>query len=1155
MQTNFHFLHEWPEISQECIKAEKNVYSEPRFAAILSRSALEKIVHWLYENDSDLERPYDTSLSSLIHAYSFKANINEKIFREINIIRKIGNDGAHGKKISESSSLISIKYLHSFAAFLAKYYGSDVYTIGLFDESLLSIENKEAHIERSRNESQRLKSELAALKAQLEKQETTFRQEQRALEQKINYSEEEKQKYKAAQRPITERREERQKNLELNKAIPENVPESVTRKLYIDVLLKEAGWEELREGRELEYEVSGMPKNLNPSGKGYVDYVLWGDDGLPLAVVEAKKAMISAEKGRHQATLYADCLEAEFKRRPIIFYTNGFETTLWDEAFYTPRQVQGFYTKDELQLLIDRRRTRKDLRTYAIDPEIAGRPYQIEAIKRIGERFVSDLNGKLVGRHRRALLVMATGSGKTRTAASIIDMMTKSHWAKRILFLADRNALVTQAKNAISTQLQNLTCIDLTKEKEDSETRMVFSTYPTMLNKIDAVKTDDERFYGVGHFDLIIIDEAHRSVYQKYKAIFDYFDAMVIGLTATPKTDVDHNTYELFDIEDDNPTFAYELNNAVSDGFLVPPKAASVPMKFLREGIKYSELTPDEQKQYEEKFGDPTQAQAPEEIGSEAFNRWLFNTDTVDKVLTHLMKKGLKVEGGDKLGKTIIFAKNHEHAIFIEERFNKNYPEYGGHFLRVIDNYEPKAQDLLDRFTNELNEENPQIAVSVDMMDTGVDAPRVLNLVFFKMVRSASKFWQMIGRGTRLRANLFGPGDDKKEFLIFDFCQNFEFFDEFPNGIEGRVQKPVSQKIFEAKLEIADLIRETISKSNEDEVLAEQYIDELHESIATLNQDRFVVRMELRKVNEYTDRKRWNKLTKVDLLDISLHLSHLPTPEGNDELARRFDLLILMIQLCMLKEANDTKYINRVVDIARALSRLGNIPVIANQMAIIGKVQQDDFWNSRTLSRMEDVRLAIRDLVQFIEFEAQEKVYTTFEDQLDNENIMVRDVVVQYQTLQSYKDRVEKYLRENRDHLVIYKITHNQVITAAELNQLEEILFDGENCGTREDYTAYCGDQPLGVFVRSILGLDIEAANALFADFLIAGNLRADQITFINNIIKFLTVNGKIDKKMLFDAPPFNNEHQDGLIGLFDDAVATRILKLIDGVNGSAEVG
>ena len=1142
--TNFHFLQEWPSINDECKTAEEHVFKLPVYAAIKSRSALEKIVHWLYENDSDLEQPYDTSLSSLIHAYSFKANINDSLFRQINLIRKIGNTGAHGKKVSSDSALISVKALHAFAAFLAKYYGEDIYEIGVFDETIISTGEEE----------QLLKQQLELLQNKLEEQESAFRKEQRALEEKIKFSEEEKQKLKEQKRPTTKRREERQKTLELNKAIPQNIPESVTRKIYIDLYLQEAGWDNLREGYEMEYEVKGMPKSLNPSGLGYVDYVLWGDDGLPLAVVEAKKALISADKGRQQAVLYADCLEQMHGQRPIIFYTNGFESHIWDDTFYTPREVQGFYTKDELQLMIDRRQSRKDLRQFQINPDIAGRPYQLQAIQRVAEHFVGDHNGNITGLHRKALLVMATGSGKTRTAASIIDMLTKCNWAKRILFLADRNALVSQAKKAISAQLQNFTSIDLTKEKEDNDTRLVFSTYPTMMNKIDSVKTDDGRFYGVGHFDVIFIDEAHRSVYQKYKAIFDYFDAMVVGLTATPKKDLDHNTYELFEIEDDNPTFAYELNQAVGDKFLVPPKAASIPLKFLREGIKYNDLEPEEQKEYEEKFGDPTEHDV-DEIGSAALNKWLFNVDTVDKVLNHLMTNGIKVEGGDKLGKTIIFAKNHQHAIFIEERFNKNYPEYSGKFLRVIDNYEPKAQDLLDKFTNDFEEEDPQIAVSVDMMDTGVDAPRVVNLVFFKLVKSASKFWQMIGRGTRLRPDLFGPGDDKSEFMIFDFCQNFEFFDEHPDGASGKSQKPISQKIFEAKLEVSQLIKEASNKTESDEALMNTFINELHESIASLNQEGFVVRKELRKVNEYTKRARWENLTKGDVLDINGHLSHLPEPQGNDELARRFDYLALVIQLCMLQDIDDSKYINRVVDIARNLSKLGNVPVVANQMPLIGKVQQDLYWNNRSLNGIEELRIAFRDLVKFIEYEQQENVYTSFKDELDTENITLREVVPQYKTLQGYKDRVERYLRENKDHLVIYKITHNQQITEAELNQLEEILFDGENCGTREEYQKNYGDQPLGVFVRSILGLDIEAANEVFSEFLQAGNFSADQMTFIETIIKYLTVNGIVDKGMLFNTPPFNERHQNGISGFFDDGQATRIFNLVDEVNEIVNAG
>jgi len=371
------------------------------------------------------------------------------------------------------------------------------------------------------------------------------------------------------------------------------------------------------------------------------------------------------------------------------------------------------------------------------------------------------------------------------------------------------------------------------------------------MNRIDGVKTEDNRFYGVGHFDLVIIDEAHRSVYQKYGAIFEYFDSLLLGLTATPKTDVDRNTYQLFDIEDDNPTFAYELDEAVKDGFLVPPKAIEVPIYFPNRGAKYKDLTSEEQEEFEQKFGDPTTGYVPKEVGGTEFNTWVFNSDTVDKILSYLMDNGIMVEGGDKLGKTIIFAKNHNHAVFIEDRFNVLYPEYSGKFLRVIDNYEDKAQNLLENFVFDKEELLPQIAVSVDMMDTGVDAPRVVNLVFFKQVKSITKFWQMIGRGTRLFPDLFNPGEDKKHFFIFDFCENFKFFDETPEGIEPRVPKSISRQIFECKLEISQQLASS-EPIDEEEELITQYLDDLHHLIATLDQDRFIVRKELRMVNEFT---------------------------------------------------------------------------------------------------------------------------------------------------------------------------------------------------------------------------------------------------------------------------------------------------------------
>lgn len=767
----------------------------------------------------------------------------------------------------------------------------------------------------------------------------------------------------------------------------------------------------------------------------------------------------------------------------------------------------------------------------------------------------SDAQGRLTGGLRNALLVMATGSGKTRTAAAITDMLTKCNWVKRALFLADRNALVTQAKNAFGEHLPQLSSIDLTKEKEDQGTRLVFSTYPTMMNKIDELRTGDRRFYGTGHFDLIIIDEAHRSVYQKYGAIFRYFDALLIGLTATPKKDIDRNTYELFDIGDDNPTFAYELNQAVRDGFLVPPKAISVPIKFLREGIRYSELSEKEKAEYEEKFGDPSTGELPDEIGSEALNRWLFNTSTVDKVLQHLMQNGIKVEGGDKLGKTIIFAKNHDHAIFIEERFNKLYPEYAGKFVRVIDNYESKAQDLLEKFADPLTEQAPQIAVSVDMLDTGVDAPRVVNLVYFKMVKSHTKFWQMLGRGTRLCPDLFGPGDDKTHFLIFDFCQNLEFFDANPEGIESNAIIGLTERIFKMKLDVAMAIRNKEKPNSDEMALSEAYISELHQQVRSLDPERFAVKMSLRQVKEFSEAVRWQNLSKGDVAEIGQHIASLVLPEkDDDDLAKRFDVLLLSLKLAILHGRKGSQYMSKITITASALEKKQNIPAIGLNLSLIREIQTKVFWETIIVKRLEDVRLALRDLIKFLDASNKHKVYTNLEDEVFASQVAERSLVEEYTRLESYKQRVESYIRNNKHHIAIHKLRNNVPITAGELQELERILFDGQERGTKQDFIREHGDEPLGRFIRSIVGLDIHAANEAFAEFLQAGNLQADQMTFINQIVMHLEKNGTIEASMLFETP-FTNVNDQGLLGVFDDAASNRIIQLIERVNGNANVG
>lgn len=1143
--SNFNFLYNsWPEIFREAQEAEMLTYTSPKASAVICRSALEKTVNWLYANDVDLEEPYNTSLASLMHEQCFKDILKPSMFREINLIRLVGNNAAHGKNIRRDESLVIIKNLYRFTAFLAIYYSEDEPDILPFDETLIPTgEEQKIRVE-----------ELKRLETKLNAQNEQARIDRDELEAKAKEVEELRKKLLAQQEEIRVRKEEREKAHDIEVEVPLLVSEAQTRKLYIDQSLKEAGWNNLREGYELEYEVKGMPLSTNPSGIGYVDYVLWGDDGKPLAVVEAKKSMADPRKGKHQAKLYADCLEKETNQRPIIFYTNGFETILWDDQFYPERDVQGFYTKDELQLLIDRKESRLDLKDFKVNEEISGRYYQIEAIQRVAESFSRhDSIDQLTGGSRKALLVMATGSGKTRTAISIVDMLTKCNWAKRVLFLADRNALVSQAKRNFSEQLPNLSAIDLTKEKEDNGTRLVFSTYPTIMNKIDSAKTDDERFYGVGHFDLIIIDEAHRSVYQKYGAIFDYFDSMLVGLTATPKTDIDHNTYGLFDIEDNNPTFAYELDQAVKDKFLVPPKSYEIPIKFPREGIKYSELSDQERAEYEEKFGDPSEG-APEEIGGEALNRWLFNTDTVDKALAYLMEKGIKVEGGDKIGKTIIFAKNHEHALFIEERFNKNYPEYKGDFLRVIDNYESKAQDLLERFCDEYQEVDPQIAVSVDMMDTGVDAPRVVNLVFFKMVKSFTKFWQMIGRGTRLCPNLYGPGEDKKNFVIFDLCENLSFFEVNPEGIQTRAVKSMTQKIFELKLELGIAIREADNTTEEDQELGEDLLKNLHNQVKHLDQSRFMVKSKLRYVVEYSNQSRWENLSKGDVLDIKNNLSKLVVPEEeDDELARRFDVLMLSINLARFSGKDDYKRVSQVVNICTRLEKKKNIPAVSSQLSLIEEIQKPHFWERTSPKLLEEVRKNLRDLIKFLDRENQEIVYTHFQDEINEDGVQEKELVAMSTELESYKNRVESYIRNNKHHVTIQKLRKNIPITEAELGELERLLFETENLGSKDEYLKEYGNQPLGIFIRSIIGLDIQSAKEAFAEFLQAGNLKADQMTFINNIIQFLERNGTIDPAMLFE-PPFTDVNDQGLLGVFDDAEAHKVISILERIKGNAGV-
>lgn len=1108
--SNFSFIPaQWANLAQVPQEAEGHVYGAPMYAAMLCRKSLEEWVRWMYEHDADLVLPYDTSLSSLMHDQGFKNLVAPIQFNQINLIRKLGNTAVHtAVKIKPQEALYALQLLHGFIGWAVQVYSEEKIPVARFDENLIS---KGKGKDYNKHDLQVLERNYLEAQAKLQKLEAELASIKAIKDQNIAFV------------PL---------------AIDSN--EDLTRKIYIDTLLREAGWNPY--GTNVpEYPVKGMPQgNGDAKGNGFADYVLWGDDGKPLAVIEAKRTKRDPRVGQHQAKLYADCLEKESGQRPVIFYSNGFRTWIWDDVNYAPREVFGFYTKDELQMLIQRRTSKKVLATQTINTTITERPYQHEAIRCITERL--DVN------HREALLVMATGAGKTRVSASIIDLLSKANWVKRVLFLADRNALIHQAKVNLNDYLPNLPAVDLTREKESEGSRIVFSTYQTIINMIDGEADGDNRFYSVGHFDLIIFDEIHRSVYNRYKHIFKYFDGIRLGLTATPKADADRDTYALFGMEPNNPTFAYELDQAVNDGWLVPPKAISVPIKFQRKGIKYSELSDAEKIQYEEQFADPVTGAFPDEIDAAALNKWLFNTDTVDKAIGHLMENGIKVEGGDKLAKTIIFARSHLHARFIEERFNKQYPSYKGDFLKVIDYQEEYRYDLLNRFKEK--KKLPQIAVSVDMLDTGIDVPEVCNLVFFKPVRSSVKFWQMIGRGTRLCKDLFGLNHDKKEFVIFDFCENFEFFGTHPKGIDGNSSKSLSRRLFELRLRLAFALLE--QEKSELKEYGQSIVDHLIKQTQALNGASFIVRQHWEVVEKYRDANAWNALSDLDIKELHDHIAPLMVEADQDELAKRFDALMLDIQLSVFNgEKKQTGLIQKVVATAAKLTKKASIPAVAQRMDTLKEVQQRIFWEGVSIRGIERVRTELRDIIKFLDSENTPIYFTIFEDEFDGK-ATEHQLVYTFNDLDAYKRKVEQYLKQQSNNITIHKLRNNVPVTKAELEILDRMLFEQGTLGTKTEFTRAYGEQPLGRFIRSIVGLEVQAAKLAFAEILSNQTLNAQQIRFMDTIINFFSVKGIIEPSMLFEAP-FTDINSNGVTGVFGDQIASKIVSLIEAINHNAE--
>ena len=1074
--------------------AEKILSIDPAACVLNCRRAMEAAVKWMYAVDGSLVMPWDDKLVTLINTEEFRGIVDEQLIFRLDFIRRMGNNAAHGGKvITREQAVLCLQNLFVFFDFLAYCYGEN-YTEHTFNPALLAEQSAQptppAVDEDAARKLDALIKENAALKEQL-----------------------------------TQRREQQHQTYVPK---PLEISEYKTRKLYIDAMLQDAGWVEGKNWLN-EVKLPGMP---NKSETGYADYVLYGDDGKALAIVEAKRSCVDPAVGRQQAKLYADIIEKQQGRRPVIFLTNGFETKI-DDGQYPERKCAAIWSKRDLEKWFNLLRMRTHLDNIVVDENIAGRYYQENAIKAVCNTF--DARNR-----RKALLVMATGSGKTRTVIALCKVLLEHGWVKNILFLADRNSLVTQAKRSFVNLLPELSVTNLCEERDNTTAHCVFSTYQTMMNCIDAIEDAEGKLFTVGHFDLVICDEAHRSIYNKYRDIFTYFDAPLVGLTATPKDEIDKNTYALFDLGNGAPTYGYELAQAVKDGYLCDFVSVETTLKFIQQGIVYDELTDEEKEEYEAKFADEN-GDVPECVMPSALNEWVFNEDTIRKVLNTLMTDGLKIDYGSKIGKSIIFAKNHTHAEKILEIFNREYPHLYG-YAKVIDNYMTYAQSAIDEFSDP--QKLPQIAISVDMLDTGIDVPEVLNLVFFKKVMSKAKFWQMIGRGTRLSPGLI-DGKDKDKFYIFDFCGNFEFF-RMSKGNANASARSLQGALFSLKAQMAFKLQDAVYKTDELSAFRQTLVDDMVRKVSELNQDNFAVKQHLKFVELYTSPNRYQSLSYEDTLMMQQELAPLLLPEPDDPKALRFDALLYGMELAHLAGLPYNRAHHDLLQKADALSQIANVPEIAAQSALLEKILHTDYVENTGVDELEKIRKALRDLMKYITNE-QSAYETGFGDEILS--IEWKQSELENDDLQNYKMRAEFYVRQHQNELAIAKLKMNVPLTDSDITQLEEILWS--EVGTKQDYEAEYGKKPLGEFIREIVGLDMNAAKEAFSAYLTNVNLDSRQIYFVNQIVEYIVHNGMMKDMSILQEAPFID--QGSIIEVFTDLSVWKGIKgVIDTINANA---
>lgn len=1126
METNFSYLKDKSEYAlfgPACIDAENVLAASPVMSAVASRKALELCVKWIYSTDTSLGSPRKDGLQALLHDNGFPSLLDYRLWRRFQYVVKNGNQSVHtSKPLSREDAILSLNILFDFVQWIECAYGQE-YIKRTFDDTLIPEANAE---------SKRIEAEYACVIKDIQKN----------ADKIVDEKDQQIQELLRINAQLSQERTEAKKLHEKQRTYTYegNMAEWKTRKRYIDADLRYSGYEFSQTAKrnciETEYPVVGMP---NASGTGHVDYVIWGDTGKIIALIEAKRTSESAEKGKNQGEIYADCIQNMQGFRPIIFYTNGFETYLWDDMISVPRLVSGIFQRCDLDKMIERRYNRKPLSSITIDETITNRHYQLRAVTKCCESYEKG--------DRNCLLIMATGTGKTRTAASIIDVLTRGEHITNVLFFADRKALVEQAREAFQTCIPNTTSCNLVKDRKGRNARFVFSTYPTMLNAIDSERNGDgSRFFSPGHFDLIIVDEAHRSIFNKYKAIFAYFDAWKLGLTATPKKTVHQSTYDFFEMKKNMPTDVYEYDEAVfSDHVLVPFYLIETSTKIPEEGLNPEEMDEADREYYEDEFTE--EGETPERIPPELINKYIFNKDTADKMLSDLMNHGIRHKNGNHVGKTVIFAQTKKHAQFLVKRFDELYPEYRGQFCKLIIYDEPYADKNLKDFKKA--DEMPFLAITVDMLETGIDVPEIVNLVFAKKVYSRIKFDQMIGRGTRLCDGLFGEGNPKREFYIFDYMRNFQYFDEHPRGKEADVIMSPVAEIFAKKVRIIKLLQNAEYAADEYQNFRSELVEDVLAGIRGLNPERIEVKLELRYVEKYKDETCFTCLTDADKADIIEHLAVLISSGETDENAVNFDNSMYSLILLSLETG---KSINRIKNhvqknVTALLTDCATIPEVKARIPKLKEVQSEVYWKDRDILKFEETRKELRDIMKFLPPGVTKLHYVDFTDE-----VLYRTEGRQFHMsnddFADYRKKVSEYVETHKEHPSIKKLLHNEPITQDDYKELEHIFT--KELGTKEEYEKHYSDTPFGILIRKIAKMDRISAYAAFSRFIAEERPNAEQIYFINQLVDYVVENGYVKDVLDLMKAPFDRPFKFSTI--FDREEQIKLVQVINAFKENA---